>query len=250
MTSVMAFLLVFTMVVLVHELGHFLAARAFGIPVYEFSIGFPFSPRVATLLRNRETSFTLRLLPLGGFVSFSKDGGDEASAEFINEKRWKRAVIASAGSVFNVAFAVCIIAVAFMLGKDASIIDAVLSSLGTTSAVFSGTIDVIAGLFTGGGLSENLSGPIGIASIAGKAADTGLVSLLFFTGVLSLSLGILNLLPLPALDGGHLVILALESIRGRSLTERTYTVVGAVGIAFFLILTVIVSYNDIMKLVA
>src|SRR3989304_1340091 len=99
MTALFSFLLVFTIVVLVHELGHFLAARAFGIPVYEFSVGFPFSPRVLTLFKSRETSFTLRLLPLGGFVSFSKDGGDGGDADFLAEKRWKRAIISSAGPI-------------------------------------------------------------------------------------------------------------------------------------------------------
>ncbi|MBI4680405.1 MAG: site-2 protease family protein, partial [Nitrospirae bacterium] len=76
MISIIAFFLVFTIIILVHELGHFIAARKAGIKVYEyeFSIGFPFSPKVFTIFRHKETEFTLRLLPLGGFVSFSKDG--------------------------------------------------------------------------------------------------------------------------------------------------------------------------------
>lgn len=57
--SVIAFIAVFTLVVLVHELGHFIAARKAGIKVYEFSIGFPFSPKIFTLFRHKETEFTL-----------------------------------------------------------------------------------------------------------------------------------------------------------------------------------------------
>ena len=72
--SFIAFIIVFSIIVLVHEFGHFIAARKSGVKVYEFSIGFPFSPRLVTLYRHKETEFTLRLLPLGGFVSFSKDG--------------------------------------------------------------------------------------------------------------------------------------------------------------------------------
>jgi regulator of sigma E protease len=72
--SFIAFVIVFSIVVLVHEFGHFIAARKAGVKVYEFSIGFPFSPKVLTLFRHKETEFTLRLLPLGGFVSFSKTG--------------------------------------------------------------------------------------------------------------------------------------------------------------------------------
>ena len=80
--SFVAFITVFSAVVLVHELGHFIAARRAGVKVYEFSIGFPFSPRLCTLFRHRETAFTLRLLPLGGFVRFSKDEDDEAKDLF------------------------------------------------------------------------------------------------------------------------------------------------------------------------
>ncbi len=57
--SILAFITVFTVVVLVHELGHFIAARKAGIKVYEFSIGFPFSPKIFTLFRHKETEFTL-----------------------------------------------------------------------------------------------------------------------------------------------------------------------------------------------
>src|SRR3970282_1415787 len=74
MISIIAFITVFTIVVLIHELGHFIAARRVGVKVYEFSIGFPFSTKIITLFKHKETEFTLRLLPLGGFVSFSKDG--------------------------------------------------------------------------------------------------------------------------------------------------------------------------------
>ncbi len=82
MNSAISFLVVFSIVVLVHEYGHFIAARRAGVKVYEFSVGFPFSPKIVTLFRNKETEFTLRLLPLGGFVSFSKDGDEDAKALF------------------------------------------------------------------------------------------------------------------------------------------------------------------------
>jgi len=117
MISILAFLFVFTIVVLIHEFGHFIAARKTGINVYEFSIGFPFSPKIATLFRHKETEFTLRLLPLGGFVSFSRNEDESESIEFLKEDRWKRGIIISAGSIFNIIFAFLIIAVALMLGK-------------------------------------------------------------------------------------------------------------------------------------
>ncbi len=247
MTSILAFLFVFTIVVLVHEYGHFIAARRLGINVYEFSIGFPFSPRVATLFKYKGTDFTLRLLPLGGFVSFSRDD-ESGSLEFLNEGRWKRAIIASAGSIGNFVLAFLIFIAVFIVGKDFSLLDAVVESLITMKAVFAGTMHLIIGIFTGSDSMDNLSGPIGIAVMAGKAINAGVISLLYFTGLLSLSLGILNLLPLPALDGGHLVVLAIESLKKSPLSLRTYQVIGLAGISFFILLTLIVSYRDIIRL--
>ncbi len=114
--SVIAFIVVFTIVVLVHELGHFIAARKAGVKVYEFSIGFPFSPKILTLFRHKETEFTLRLLPLGGFVSFSKDG-DEDAKELFEASYFKRASIMSAGSLFNIVFAFLAFIPVFAFGK-------------------------------------------------------------------------------------------------------------------------------------
>src|SRR3989338_1168498 len=250
MISILAFLFVFTIVVLIHEFGHFIAARKTGINVYEFSIGFPFSPKIATLFRHKETEFTLRLLPLGGFVSFSRNEDESETIEFLKEDRWKRGIIISAGSIFNIIFAFLIIAVALMLGKHIHLFDAAIASLNTIEVVSISTIQLIFNLFSGNGSMDSLSGPIGIAVMAGKAGNAGFVNLLYFTGLLSLSLGVLNLLPLPALDGGHLIILAIESLKKSPLSQRAYQIIGVEGISFFTILTLIVTYKDILRLIA
>ena len=75
-----AFVGIFSGVVVLHETGHFLAAKRYGIPVAEFSIGFPSTPVLWTFWRYRKTAFTLRLLPFGGFVSFV-DAGDSDNRE-------------------------------------------------------------------------------------------------------------------------------------------------------------------------
>ena len=113
-----------------------------------------------------------------------------------------------------------------------------------------GTVHLIFNLFSGNGSMDSLSGPVGIAVMAGKAANAGFINLIYFTGLLSLSLGILNLLPFPALDGGHLIILAIESLKRSPLSQRTYQIVGVAGISFFLILTLIATYKDILRLIA
>ena len=128
--SIISFLAVFTIVVLVHELGHFIAARRAGVKVYEFSIGFPFSPRIITLFKHQETEFTLRLLPLGGFVSFSREG-DEEAADLFGASMGHRALIMSAGSLFNIVFAFLIFIVVFAIGKHLPALDAITASAKT-----------------------------------------------------------------------------------------------------------------------
>jgi regulator of sigma E protease len=235
--------------VFVHEFGHFITARKARIKVYEFSIGFPFSPRLITLFRHKETAFTVRLLPLGGFLSFSQDG-DEDAVELFEASNNKRALVFSAGSLFNIIFAFIFFIPVFAIGKHLSLIDAMLLSTNTVWEILSGTIMFLMNILTGLGTMDGLSGPVGIAAMAGQAASKGILSLFYFTGVLSMSLGIMNLLPLPALDGGHLIMLSIESIRKKPLSPKTYQLVAFIGLSLFLILTVAVTYKDVAKLIA
>lgn len=247
LVSAIAFIVVFSSVVLVHEFGHFIAARRAGVKVYEFSIGFPFSPRICTFYRNKETDFTLRLLPLGGFVSFSKEG-EEEEKEFFQASRFKQALIMSAGSLFNIAFAFIIFVPVFVIGKHLSILDAMTMSAGTIWEIVSGTIIFIMQIISGHGTMEGLSGPVGIAVLAGKAASKGLMHLLFFSGVLSISLGVMNLLPLPALDGGQLFMLSIESVFRKSMGTKIHHMVNTVGLTLFIILALLITYKDIVRL--
>jgi len=247
--SLLAFLSVFTIIVVVHEFGHFITARKAGIKVYEFSIGFPFSPRLFTVFRHRETAFTVRLLPVGGFVSFSQDG-DEDAADLFQASNKKRALVLSAGSLFNIIFAFMVFVPVFVVGKHLNLIDAVCLSTRTVCGMLSGTIIFFMNILTGHGTMDGLSGPVGIAAMAGQAASKGILNLFYFTGVLSMSLGIMNLLPLPALDGGHLILLFVESIRRKPLSPKIYQVVTLVGLSLFLVLTVAITYKDIARLFA
>lgn len=247
--SFLAFVAVFSAVVLVHEFGHFMVARRSGVKVYEFSIGFPFSPRLCTLFRHKETDFTLRLLPLGGFVSFSKDGDDDAK-DLFEASHVARALIMSAGSLFNVVFAFLVFVPVFWFGKPLHFIDALSASGETLWAILSGTFVFLMNIFSGHGGMDGLSGPVGIAVMAGKAASEGFLNLFYFMGVLSMSLGIMNLFPLPALDGGQLLMLFIETVRRKPLGLKTHQAVNLIGFALFIVLSVLVTYRDIVKLVA
>ncbi len=95
---------------------------------------------------------------------------------------------------------------------------------------------------------SELGGPILIAQIAGKQMQAGFINYLFFMGLLSVNLGILNLLPIPVLDGGHLMFLSFEAIRRKPLTEKMQIVMQQVGIVFLGIAMVFVFYNDLLRL--
>ncbi len=247
-TSLIAFIVVFTIIVLVHELGHFIAARSSGVKVYEFSIGFPFSPKILTLFRHKETNFTIRMLPIGGFVSFSREGDEEAK-ELFEARFFNRALIMSAGSLFNILFAFLVFIPVFVFGKHLPVIESVFLSAKMILEITTGTAIFFFNLFSGSGSAEGLIGPIGIASLAGQAASKGVISLMFFSGLLSMSLGIINLLPLPALDGGQLSMLLIEVIRRKPLSMKTYQIVTVLGMSLFIILTVLVTYRDIIRLI-
>jgi regulator of sigma E protease len=97
---------------------------------------------------------------------------------------------------------------------------------------------------------KNLSGPITIADYAGQSAQSGVASYLLFLALISISLGVLNLLPIPLLDGGHLMYYAIEILKGRPLSERAIEIGQHVGMALLFTLMAFALYNDITRLVS
>ena len=95
---------------------------------------------------------------------------------------------------------------------------------------------------------KELGGPILIAQIAGKQMEAGWINLAFFMGLLSVNLGILNLLPIPVLDGGHLMFLSVEAIRRKPMTEKVQIVAQQAGMALLGTLMIFVFYNDIARI--
>ncbi len=97
--------------------------------------------------------------------------------------------------------------------------------------------------------ASELGGPIRIAQIAGQQLEAGWMNLLYFMGLLSVNLGILNLLPIPVLDGGHLFFLTIEGIRGKPVSDKVMEISQKVGIALLATLMLFVFYNDIFRIV-
>ena len=112
------------------------------------------------------------------------------------------------------------------------------------------TLAYIGGVFTGREAADQVGGPLRIAQISGQVATIGLAALVHLAAVLSISIGLLNLFPVPLLDGGHLLFYAVEAARGRPLSERAQEVGFRIGLGLVLMLMVFATYNDILHLAA
>jgi regulator of sigma E protease len=106
----------------------------------------------------------------------------------------------------------------------------------------------VSGLFDGRHSAREMGGPIMIAQISGAASRAGIATLLFFAALLSINLAVINLLPIPALDGGHLAFIALEKVRGRPTGERAHAALGRLGFATVVMLMLWAVTADVMRL--
>ena len=110
------------------------------------------------------------------------------------------------------------------------------------------TVAYIGGVVAGRESADQLGGPIRIAQVSGQVASAGFVALINLAAVLSVSIGLLNLFPIPLLDGGHLLFYAIEAARGRPLSDRAQEVGFRIGLAIVLMLMVFATFNDILHL--
>ena len=110
------------------------------------------------------------------------------------------------------------------------------------------TLQMLGKLITGQASYKNLSGPISIAQYAGDSAKNGVSAFLWFLAIVSISLGVLNLLPVPLLDGGHLMYYLVEFVKGKPVSEATQVIGQQIGLVLLLGLMILVFYNDIMRI--
>jgi regulator of sigma E protease len=126
-------------------------------------------------------------------------------------------------------------------------IDAVAGGVAKTWEMSSLTVQMLWRIVTGQVSAKNISGPISIAEFAGISAYLGLTAFLAFLAIISVSLGVLNLMPVPLLDGGQVVYQLVEAVKGTPLSERTQLLGQQVGIALLVVLMSLAFYNDISR---
>lgn len=116
-----------------------------------------------------------------------------------------------------------------------------------TYNIMIGIVDALKQMVTGQFSLNNLGGPVAIYALTDNAVQQGLTSLLFFTGYLSVNLGIVNLLPIPALDGGKIIFNIIEGIRGKPVSQSVETWVTLIGVGLIFALMIAVTWNDIQR---
>ncbi|MBI4847995.1 MAG: RIP metalloprotease RseP [Nitrospirae bacterium] len=111
------------------------------------------------------------------------------------------------------------------------------------------TVEVVVKLFTGSVSSKQVGGPILIVDAASKAAAVGAFAYFNFIAIISINLAVLNLLPVPVLDGGHIMFFTIEAVRGKPLSEKIMGIANKIGMALLMMLIAFVFYNDIVRIV-
>jgi regulator of sigma E protease len=342
MLEFLAFVAVFSLLVFIHELGHFMAAKRSGVVVHEFGFGFP--PRVARLGTWRGTTFSINLLPLGGFVRMAEDDPSEPNS-LAAQSRTTRLFVMTAGALMNLFLAAFLFSVSFMFGtltpvegrpgvgiyfvapdspaQEAGLRpgDNILSIGGETIEEIEDAVVLIrrnAGEATefvierdGGrrmtltitprldppenegalGISLDLplarrsypvweavpmgvrtavntvisivgairaaifrelqlevTGVIGMYAMAVEVVRIGFVELIQYAATLSVYVFAFNLLPLPALDGGRVLFILLEWVRGgRRVAPEKEGMVHAIGMILLLVMFVVISVVDYVR---
>lgn len=224
--------------VLIHESGHFFVAKLCKVRVNEFAIGF--GPTIFKK-QGKVTKYAIRLIPLGGFVSM--EGEEERSSKegsFSEASIIKRIAIVMAGGLVNIIFALIMfwILSVIAIGFKDSFLNVVY--------FIKETIKNVIQLFTGKLTIDNMVGPVGISNVISKTS--GLFDFAYIMTIISLSLGVTNLLPFPPLDGGKVVLLIIEGIRKKPLSQKVEVAIQSVGFIAIITLSIFVTYNDILKI--
>lgn len=227
--------------IFIHEGGHFLVSKICKVKVNEFSIGF--GPKILKK-QGKETLYSLRLIPLGGFVSME---GEETASE--DQKSYtkasipKKIAIVVAGALVNIVFGLLIYLILALIALRSL----PLAIQATGSFAFS-IVDSLKMIFTGQVGIDDMTGPVGISEAV--VQTTSIFNYVYIMAVISVSLGVTNLLPIPALDGGKLLILIIEAIRKKPLKQETEAQIQLIGFSILIALSIFVTYNDISRLVS
>ena len=237
--------------ILIHEVGHCIVAKLCKVKVNEFAIGFG---KVIWQKQGKETKYSLRMIPLGGFCSM--EGEEEASdseGSFSKASVWKRIAIVVAGAAVNIIFGIIVyfvlvstVGLQFADPTKDTFLNRIYYGSQRTGAFIGSIFESIKMLFTGGVKTDQMVGIVGISEVVVQTSK--LVDYIYLLAVISVSLGVTNLLPIPALDGGKILILLIEIIRRKPMKIETEAKIQLIGFSILIALSLFVTYNDILRI--
>ena len=228
--------------------GHFVLAKICNVKVNEFSIGFG---KEIWHKQGKETKYAIRLIPLGGFVSMEgEEERSENSRSFSKASIPKRIAIVSAGAIVNIIFAIIVYFILTLIVgtkiNDSTFMDRIINGGNLTKEFIISIADSLKQLFTGKVGVDQMMGPVGISEMISKTS--GVFEFFEMMSLISLSLGVTNLLPIPALDGGKILILIIEAIRRKPMKQQTEINIQLLGFSILIGLSIYVTYNDILRI--
>jgi regulator of sigma E protease len=203
-----------------------------------------------------ESGATATLTPDGVLAFVSARGGEALDLSYMRAGATSTAVVRPAHAVVASEAGRPAIGVGLVLVTSEALpfktaaAEGYYQTLGTFSVVLHGLGNLIGDAIRGQPNLTEVVGPVGLVGIVGEAADNGLGYVLSLAGFISVNLVIINLIPIPALDGGRLVVVALESAMRRSTPRLALKLLNSLGIALIILLMITVTYNDIVRLVA
>jgi len=224
------------LLILVHELGHFLSAKWVKIPIARFSIGF--GPKLWGYKKG-ETEFWLSLIPIGGYVLPEI----EDETEFFKIPIHKRVIFSIGGPAANIILPILLYVIVNVMVSGFSLKGVVIEPFLQTLGSLINFLAAIPLLFSN---SDQLSGVVGIVVIGGQFIGTDILRALNFSILLSLNLAVLNLLPVPALDGGKIILYLLERINPKLL--RLHIPLAVAGWVFIIGLMIYATVLDIGRI--
>lgn len=237
--------------ILIHEGGHFTVAKLCKVRVNEFAIGFG---KVIWQKQGKETKYSVRLIPLGGFCSMEgEDEESDAVGSFSKTSVWKKMAIVVAGATVNIVFGIFVyfilvstVGIQFLDPAKDTFFNRIYYGAKGTGEFIATIFDSIKVLFTGGLQTDQMVGIVGISEVVVKTS--GIINYVYLLAVISVSLGVTNLLPIPALDGGKILILLIEIFRRKPMKLETEAKIQLIGFSILMALTIFVTYNDILRI--
>lgn len=242
----------FCLLILSHEFGHFAVAKLIGVRVNEFSVG------MGPLLfgkKKGDTQYSLRLFPIGGYCMLqgedeTEDGEEGISddpSSFANQSPLKKIAVLAAGSFMNIFTALVVLLIIYLalgypFGVSARAAFRVMGIF--AAAVKDGLVQILGGEVG----REDVMGVVGMVGFISEQASYGFLNVAFLLCMISVNLGIINMLPIPALDGGRILFVIIRWLSGGRLSAKAEAYVHTAGMVLLLALMVFLAINDSINL--